>query len=144
HEAWRHVTVTERRAAGDFAPAMRWLAEARHPEAAVLRVVPDNLRTHSPAAFDPTSDAATARRLTQRLEFHYPPKHASWLNMAELEFAIRERQCLARRLATMGRVAREVGAWTRARNATGPTVTWRFTTPGARQRLARLYPTKAA
>lgn len=144
HEAWRHVAVTPRRAAADFAHAMRWLAEERYPTAAVIRVVLDNLSTHTPAALYQTFDAATARRLTQRLAFHYTPKHASWLNMAELELSVLERQCLKRRLPTRARVRREVAAWVQARNATRATVTWRFATPAARQRLARLYPAQHA
>jgi hypothetical protein len=140
HAAWRQVRVTEHRAASDFAHAVRWLAEEQYPDATVIRLVLDNLSTHSPAAFYQTFDAATARRLTQRIEWHYTPKHASWLNMAELELAILERQCLGRRLPTLDTVARETRAWERARNASGATVTWRFTTPTARERLARLYP----
>ncbi len=142
--AWRHVKVTEHRAAGDFARAMQWLADVRYPEAEVIVLVLDNLSTHTPAAFYQTFDAAEARRLTQRFEFHYTPKHASWLNMAEIEFSILERQCLKRRLATQVQVAQEVAAWEAVRNAAQATVTWRFTTPAARTRLARLYPTNAA
>ena len=142
--AWRHVEVTEHRASLDFARAMQWLADERYAEAEVIVLVLDNLSTHSPAAFYQTFDAAEARRLTQRIEFHYTPKHASWLNMAEIEFSILERQCLRRRLPTQERVAAEVAAWETARNAERATVTWRFTTPAARARLARLYPRKAA
>ena len=142
--AWRHVAVTEHRASVDFARAMKWLADERYPDAEVIVVVLDNLSTHSPAAFYQAFDAAEARRLTRRLEFHYTPKHASWLNMAEIEFSILERQCLKRRLPTRARVAAEVAAWETARNAEQATVSWRFTTPAARARLARLYPTKAA
>lgn len=140
HEGWRHVEVTARRANGDFARALRWLADTRYPDAAVIRVVLDNLSTHTPAAFYQTFDAAEARRLTQRFEFHYTPKHASWLNMAEVEFAVLTRQCLGRRLATRERVAQEVAAWEAARNAAAATVTWGFTTPAARAKLARHYP----
>jgi DDE superfamily endonuclease len=139
----RHVDVTAQRAAQDFARAMRWLAEERYPDAVVIRVVLDNLSTHTPAAFYQSFDAETARRLTQRLEFHYTPKHASWLNMAELELAVLERQCLDRRLPTPARVATEVAAWEAARNATRASVTWRFSTSAARTRLARHYPQPA-
>jgi transposase len=142
HEGWRHVIVSERRASTDFAHAMRYLADTRYPDAAVIRVVLDNLSTHSPAAFYQTFDAAEARRLTQRFEFHYTPKHASWLNMAELELAVLTRQCLGRRLATQERVAREVAAWQAARNAARATITWGFTTPAARTKLARHYPSQ--
>lgn len=140
HEGWRHVLVTAHRANADFAHAMRWLADVRYPTATVIRVVLDNLSTHSPAASSQTLPAAAARRLTQRFEFHDTPKHASWLNMAELEFAVLERQCLTRRLLTLERVTDEVAAWQAARNAVGATITWRFTTPAARTRLARHYP----
>ena len=140
HEGWRHVAVTAQRANADFAHVMRWLAEEHYPAAAVIRVVLDNLSTHTPAALYQTFDAETARRLTQRLEFHYTPKHASWLNMAEVEFAVLTRQCLGRRLPTRERVVREVAAWEVGRNAARATVTWGFTTPTARARLARHYP----
>lgn len=144
HEGWRHVIVSDHRANTDFAHAMRWLAEVQYPQATVIRVVLDNLSTHSPAAFYQSFPAADARRLTQRFEFHYTPKHASWLNMAELEFAVLERQCLNRRLATGEQVATEVAAWEAARNAAGATISWRFTTAAARTRLARHYPRHAA
>jgi hypothetical protein len=140
----RHIEVTERRTAQDFARVLHWLVEERYPEAEVIRVVLDNLSTHTPAALYQTFDAVTARRLTQKLEFHYTPKHASWLNMAELELAILERQCLERRLSTKERVGSEVAAWETARNAAKASVTWRFTTPAARTRLARHYPAQPA
>ena len=143
-DGWRRVEVTARRAAGDFARAMRRLADERYPAADVIVLILDNLSTHTPAAFYQTFDAAEARRLTQRFEFHYTPRHASWLNMAEIELSILERQCLRRRLPTPERVAAEVAAWERARNAEHATVTWRFTTPTARARLARFYPPKPA
>ncbi len=139
-EAWRHVEVTAQRTNADFARLMRWLVEERYPDAPVVRVVLDNLSTHTPAALYQTFAPEDARRLAQRLEFHYTPKHASWLNMAELELAVLARQCLARRLATQADVARECAAWEAARNAAGVGVTWRFTTRDARTTLARLYP----
>lgn len=140
HEGWRHVEVAERRANADFARALQRLADERYPDAVVIRVVLDNLSTHSPAALYQTFGAAEARRLTQRFEFHYTPKHASWLNMAELELAVLTRQCLGRRLATRERVAEEVAAWEATRNAATATLTWGFTTPVARTKLARHYP----
>lgn len=140
HEGWRHVDVRAHRANADFAHVLRGLAEERYPEAAVIRVVLDNLSTHSPAAFYQTFPPTEARRLTERFEFHYTPKHASWLNMAELEFAALTRQCLGRRLATRERVATEVAAWEATRNAAHTTVTWSFSTSAARTKLARHYP----
>jgi hypothetical protein len=136
----RHAEVSEHRTAQDFARVMRWLVDERYPEAAVIRVVLDNLSTHTPTALYQTFGAETARRLTRKLEFHYTPKRASWLNMAELELGILERQCLDRRLPTRERVRTEVAAWETARSAAHASVTWRFTTPTARARLARHYP----
>lgn len=139
-DGWRHVTVSATRTNADFAHAMRHLADACFPDAAVIRVVLDNLSTHTAAALYQTFPPAEARRLARKLEFHYTPKHASWLNMAELELAVLTRQCLARRLATQADVAREVAAWQHARNRAEAGVTWRFTTADARTKLARLYP----
>ncbi len=103
-------------------------------------MVLDNLNVHTPAVLDQTFPPAEARRIAQKLELHYTPKHASWLDMAEREWAVLERQWLNRRLPTTERVATEVAAWQAPRNAARATVTWRFTTPLARTRLARLYP----
>lgn len=140
HECWRHVEVTERRTAVDFAHEMKWLVDVRDPEAEVIRLVLDNLNIHSPASLYQAFPPEEARRITKKLEFHYTPKHASWLNMNELELAVLSRQCLNRRLGSREEVAREIGAWEQERNAAGATVTWRFTTTHARTRLARLYP----
>lgn len=140
HEKWRHVDVTERRTATDFAHEMKWLVDARYPDAEVIRLVLDNLNTHSPASLYRAFAPEEARRITKKLEFHYTPKHASWLNMNELELSVLSRQCLRRRLGSREEVAREVDAWEKERNAVGATVTWRFTTAHARTRLARLYP----
>lgn len=140
-EAWRHVIVSAHRTAGDFAHAMRWLSEERYPDAVVIRVVLDNLSTHTAAALYQTFPPDEARRITPRLEFHYTPKHASWLNMAELELSVLTRQCLDRRLPTQERVTTEVAAWETARNTAHAGVAWRFTTTDARRKLARLYPT---
>ena len=140
HESWRHVEVTERRTAIDFAQQMKWLVEERYPEAEEIRVVLDNLNTHTPASLYQAFPPEEANRIKRKLEFHYTPKHASWLNMAELEFAAADKQCLDRRLASREDVAREIAAWERDRNAKAATVTWRFTTAEARVRLARHYP----
>lgn len=140
HECRRHLDVIERRTAVDFAQEMKWLVDCRYPEVEVIRVVLDNLNIHSPASLYQAFAPEEARRITKKLEFHYTPKHASWLNMNELELAVLSRQCLSRRLGSREEVAREVGAWEQERNAAGATVTWRFTTAHPRTRLARLYP----
>jgi hypothetical protein len=137
---WRHVAVAAHRANADFAHAMRRLVDEDFPDAVVIRVVLDNLSTHTAAALYQTFPPAEARRLAAKLEFHYTPKHASWLNIAELELAVLVRQCLDRRLATLDAVAHEVAAWELARNHAEIGVTWRFTTADARHKLARLYP----
>ena len=140
HDGWRHVTVSAHRANADFAHAMRYLADACYPDATCIRVVLDNLSTHTAAALYQTFPPAEARRLAAKLEFHYTPTHASWLNMAELELAVLTRQCLGRRLATLADVTREVAAWQAPRNHAAVGATWRFTTTDARTTLARLYP----
>jgi hypothetical protein len=140
HEKWRHVDTTEQRTAVDFAHEMKWLVDERYPEAEVIRLVVDNLNIHSPASLYQAFSPGEARRIAKKLEFHYTPKHASWLNMNELELAVLSRQCLKQRLGSREEVAREVAAWERDRNAAGATVTWRFTTAHARTRLAKLYP----
>jgi transposase len=137
---WRHVEVTSRRTNQDFAEQMRALADDHYPNAPIIAVVLDNLSTHSPAALYQTFPPAQARRLVKRLEFHYTPKHGSWLNMAELEFAILSRQCLGRRLADRTALQREIAAWEAERNRARATAHWRFTTAKARTKLRRLYP----
>ncbi len=137
---WRHVEVTGRRTAADFAQQMRALVDVHHPEAEVIAVVLDNLSTHSPAALHQAFPPAEARRILRRLEFHYTPKHGSWLNMAELEFSALSRQCLGRRIADQEALQREITAWQEARNAARATVQWRFTVTAARTKLHRLYP----
>lgn len=142
HRAWRRLEVTEQRTAVDFAHPMRWLVEEVYPEAEVIRVVLDNLNTHSPASLYQAFAPAEARRIARRLQFHYTPKHASWLNMAEIEFSVLERQCLDRRLPSREAVTREVTAWEADRNQTGATIHWRFTTTDARTKLHRFYPSE--
>jgi hypothetical protein len=137
---WRHLAVTPHRSNQDFARQMRDLADVHYPEAPVIAVVLDNLSTHSPAALYQTFPPAEARRLIKRLEFHYTPKHGSWLNMAELEFAVLSRQCLDRRLPDQATLQGEIGAWETHRNATRATAQWRFTVAQARTKLRRLYP----
>jgi len=137
---WRHVEVTSRRTNKDFAEQMRDLVDKHYPEAPVIAVVLDNLSTHSPAALYQTFPPAEARRLVKRLAFHYTPKHGSWLNRAELEFAILSRQCLNRRLSDQVTLQREIAAWEAERNKARATAQWRFTTAQARTKLQRLYP----
>ncbi len=137
---WRHIEVTERRTSAEFAQQMRALGDVQYPEAERIAVVLDNLSTHSPAALYQAFPPAEARRLLKRLEFHYTPKHGSWLNMAELEFSALNRQCLGRRIADQEALQREITAWQAARNAVRATVQWRFTVTAARTKLHRLYP----
>jgi hypothetical protein len=137
---WRHIEVTERRTSAEFAQQMRALVDGHYPEAERIAVVLDNLSPHSPAALYQAFPPAEARRLLQRLEFHYTPKHGSWLNLAELEFSVLGRQCLDRRIPDRETLQRAIAAWEAARNAAQATVQWRFTVAAARTRLHRLYP----
>ena len=138
--AWRHVKVTERRTKVDFAHCMQWLADEVYPDAQVIRIVMDNLNTHGPASLYEAFPPAEARRLLGRLEFHYTPKHGSWLNMAEIELGVLARQCLDRRIADQNILASEIAAWETRRNASKATVNWQFTTDDARIKLKKLYP----
>lgn len=136
----RHVKVTDRRTKVDWAEAMRDLADVYYPEAEVIVVVLDNLNTHSPASFYDAFEPEEAHRLARRFEFHYTPKHGSWLNMAEIELSALGRQCLARRIPDKVLLTTEVSAWQEERNASVVKVLWRFTTADARIKLAHLYP----
>lgn len=137
---WRHVEVTQRRTKQDWAHCMRQVVDEMFPEAECIRVVLDNLNTHNPAALYEFFDAAEARRLLDKLEFHYTPKHGSWLNMAEIEFSVLTRQCLDRRIPDAETLCSEVAAWEKARNAQASSINWQFTTEDARIKLAQLYP----
>ena len=137
---WRQVAVTERRTMQDFAQQMRWLVDEAYPEAEVVRVVLDNLNTHRRASLYETFPAEEARRIARRLEFHYTPKHGSWLNMAEIEFSVLSRCCLKQRLSGEEALRREVDALVTERNAARATINWRFNTRDARTKLHRLYP----
>ncbi len=137
---WRHVEVTERRTAQDWATMMRWLLDEVYPEAERVVVVLDNLNTHVGGALYETFPPEEAHRLLERLELHYTPKHGSWLNMAEIEFSVLGRQCLDRRIADRATLVEEVAAWQTARNHRHSTISWRFTTADARIKLRRLYP----
>lgn len=138
---FRRVEVSERRTAKDFALAMKLLVDELYPQAETIRLVLDNLNTHTPAALYGTFEPAEARRIARKLEFHYTPKHASWLNQVEIELSVLHKQCLGgRRIPDEEMLAGEVGAWERERNDKGATVAWRFTAEDAREKLARLYP----
>ena len=137
---WRHVVVTERRTKQDFAHQRQWLVDERYPDAEVIRVVLDNLNTHRPASLYKTFPPAEARRMRKKLEFHYTPKHGSWLNMAEIELSVLQRQCLDRRLPDVATLTQEVQAYERTRNRQRATIEWQFTTQDARTKLQRLYP----
>jgi transposase len=139
HRSWRHAKVTDRRACGDFAECMRDLVDTHYPTAERIRVVLDNLSTHTASALYETFEPAEARRILRRLEFHYTPKHASWLNMVEIEIGVMVAQCLDRRIPTKGILIREVKAWERARNTTGARIKWQFTLDRAREKLGRAY-----
>jgi len=136
----RWVKVTERRTRKDWAIAMRELSDDLYPDAEVIVLVSDNLNTHTPASFYEAFAPEEARRLAKRFEFHYTPKHGSWLNMAEIELSVLGRQCLAGRIPDMETLTRKVLAWEEERNASVVKVHWRFTTADARIKLAHLYP----
>jgi DDE superfamily endonuclease len=140
---WRHIALTAQRTMLDFAEQMRGLVDVRYPEAEVIRLVLDNLNTHKPAALYEAFAPAEARRILKKLEFHYTPKHGSWLNLAEIELSILQRQCLARRIPDEATLTRETTAYEDARNAAHATITWRFTTTAAREKLHRLYPSNS-
>ena len=137
---WRKVKVTERRAAQDFAICMRDLTDVHYPTADRIRVVLDNLSTHSAGALYQTFPANEARRVLRRLEFHYVPKHASWLNMVEIEIGVLARQCLDRRIDSYVRLVAETAAWEKRRNAERARINWMFTTDKARAKISRAYP----
>jgi transposase len=140
HRPWRKVTVTQQRTALDLARCLRELVEVDHPQAERARVVLANLSTHTPGALYEAFPAEEAHRLLRRLEFHFTPKHASWLNMAEIEIGVLKGQCLNRRIADRERLEREIAAWQRGRNAAEAKIEWMFTTEAARTKLGRFYP----
>ena len=136
----RHVHVTEQRTKLDFAYEMQWLVDQGYPEATVIRVVLDNLNTHKPASLYEAFPPAEARRIARKLEFHYTPKHGSWLNMAEIELGVLQQQCLDRRIPDEETLKHEIAAWEKQRNAERATIDWRFSVTDAREKLKRLYP----
>jgi len=137
---WRHVAVTERRTARDFAHQMRWLVDEAYPDVPVVRVVLDNLNTHRKASLYETFPAVEARRIARRLEFHHTPKHGSWLNMAEIEFSVFSRGCLKKRIPDEKSLRREIHVLEQERNRAQARITWRFGILEARTKLHRLYP----
>jgi transposase len=141
HRPWRKIKVTDSRTGVDFAVCMRDLTDVYFPMAKLIRVVLDNLSTHSAGTLYRAFSPDEARRVLRRLEFHYVPKHASWLNMVEIEIGVLRSQCLDRRIATKTQVESEIAAWERQRNAAAARIKWMFTTDKARTKIGRAYPT---
>lgn len=139
-QGFRHVEVTDRRTSLDFAHICRDLVDVHFVDAEKILLVCDNLNTHKPASLYKAFDTQQADRIAEKLEFHYTPKHGSWLNMAEIELSVLSRQCLSRRIGDQETLKREIQAWQNRRNQQQATVHWRFTTKEARIKLKRLYP----
>jgi transposase len=137
---WRHAKVTDHRTCSDFADCMRDLVDLHYPEADRIRVVLDNLSAHSPGALYQRFEAAEARRILSKLEFHFTPKHASWLNMVEIEIGVMVSQCLDRRIPDKATLVVEIAAWERRRNREGARIRWMFTVERAREKMGRAYP----
>ena len=139
-ERWRGVRVSGRRTAHDWAQSIKWLCDEIYPQAEKIVLVQDNLNTHTPASLYEAFEPSEALRLKERIEWHYTPKHGSWLNMAEIEIGVAQRQSLHRRIATQEEVERELRTWATQRNAHHYGTDWRFKTKDARIKLKRLYP----
>jgi hypothetical protein len=139
-EGWRHVKVTDRRTAIDYAHVLKDLADVHFPDATCIVLVQDNLNTHAKSSLYEAFPAAEARRLVERFEWHYTPKHGSWLDMAESELAILAAQCLDRRIPDKTNLEAEISAWTKKRNTDNTKADWQFTTDDARVKLKNLYP----
>jgi transposase len=137
---WRHISVTKQRTKLDWAHCIKEMGDLHYPEAEKIVLVLDNLNTHTPAALYEAFDPAEARRLLERLEIHYTPKHGSWLNMAEIELSVLSRQCLEQRIPDRETLTGEVGVWEEERNAVESSIDWRFTSDEARIKLKHLYP----
>ena len=140
-EGWRDVKVTDQRTAVDYAQVLKELSDTHFPQASKIVLVQDNLSTHKPASLYEAFPAAEARRLVERFEWHYTPKHGSWLDMAESELSVLSSQCLDRRVPDKDTLTKEVAAWRNERNKTHAKADWQFTTADARVKLKRLYPT---
>ena len=139
-QGWRHVDVTDRRTSMDFAHCLKDVVDVHFPEADQIVLVSDNLNTHKPGALYEAFAPEEARRIIEKLEWHYTPKHGSWLDMAEIELSVLQRQCLDRRIPDQDTLKREVAAWERERNQHAVKTNWRFTTEDARIKLKKLYP----
>jgi hypothetical protein len=139
-QGWRHVEITDQRTQLDWAEVVRQLVDDPFPEARKMVLVMDNLNIHSPALLYEAFQPEEAKRIADRLEIHYTPKHGSWLNMAEIEMSVLVRQCLSRRIPDQNTLRSEAIAWAQTRNASAATIDWRFTTDDARIKLKRLYP----
>ena len=139
-EGWRHVEVTDRHAAEDYAQVLKQLSDTHFPTASTIVLVQDNLSTHKPASLYEAFPAPVARRLVERFEWHYTPKHGSWLDRAETEVGVLSAQCLDRRIPHQQTLIEEVAAWEDSRNKRHTKADWHFTTADARVKLKRLYP----
>ena len=137
---WRHVEVTDRRRGIDYAKQMKYLVDERYPDALKITVIHDQLNTHVPASLYKAFEPKEAKRILDKLEFHYTPKHGSWLNMAEIELSVLARQCLDRRIPDQETLKQEVAAWEKQRNQEGKSVDWRFTTADARIKQSATLP----
>jgi hypothetical protein len=140
---WRHVDVTERRTTADFAAQMQALVDVHYPDATRITVVLDNLNTHTLASLYEVYAPAEARRIAKKLELRHTPKHGSWLNMAEVEFAVVHGQCLDRRIGSISKLKAELAAWEQERNTAKTMIKWQFTLEKARKKLHRLYPSQS-
>jgi transposase len=136
----RQLQVTQRRTKQDWAKCVKWMVDKLYSDAEKIVLVMDNLNTHKKASLYETFEAPEAKRMADKLEIHYTPKHGSWLNMAEIELSVLSRQCLAERMGDIRRLEKEVVAWSEKRNTKEAKVNWRFTTDDARIKLKKLYP----
>jgi hypothetical protein len=138
--SWRHIKITEQRTRRDWANCMKDLVDVHFPEATRIRLIQDNLNTHNPVFLYEVFEPTEAKRILDKLEFHFTPKHGSWLNMAEIEFSVLSRQCLDRRIGDEASLVQEINSWVNNRNHSQATVNWQFTTDDARIKLKKLYP----
>ena len=138
--SWRHIKITEQRTRRDWANCMKDLVDVHFPEATRIRLIQDNLNTHNPVFLYEVFEPTEAKRILDKLEFHFTPKHGSWLNMAEIEFSVLSRQCLNRRIGDESSLVQEINSWVNNRNHSQATVNWQFTTDDARIKLKKLYP----
>lgn len=143
-DGWRHVEVTDRRTAKDWALQLKKLVDEYYPEAEIIRLVMDNLNTHTKASLYKAFEPEEANRIANKIEIHYTPKHGSWLNMAEIELSILSRQCLNRRISEQAVLKTEILSWEKKRNQIEAKMDWQFTTADARVKLKKLYPTISA